>query len=86
MRIEGWTNVCCQGLAQENLPSVVEELQRRVSMAEANLGKKEKENAALREQVQGFEARRLEYEAKMKSMEDMWQKQMVSLQVSFPCY
>lgn len=86
MRIEVWTNVGCQGLARENLPSVVEELQRRVSMAEANLGKKEEENAALREQVQEFEARRLEYEAKMKSMEDTWQKQMVSLQVSFPCY
>lgn len=70
------------GLAQENLPSVVEELQRRVLMAEANLGKKEKENAALREQVQEFEARWLEYEAKMKAMEDTWQKQMASLQVS----
>ncbi|KAL3508613.1 hypothetical protein ACH5RR_028014 [Cinchona calisaya] len=70
------------GLAQENLPSVVEELQRRVLMAEADLGKKEKENAALREQVQEFEARWLDYEAKMKSMEDTWQKQMASLQMS----
>ncbi|XP_027170682.1 myosin-2 isoform X1 [Coffea eugenioides] len=70
------------GLAQENLPSVVEELQRRVLMAEVNLGKKETENAALREQVQEFEVRWLEYEAKMKAMEDTWQKQMASLQVS----
>ncbi|XP_071907469.1 myosin-2-like isoform X3 [Coffea arabica] len=70
------------GLAQENLPSVVEELQRRVLMAEANLGKKETENAALREQVQEFEVRWLEYEGKMKAMEDTWQKQMASLQVS----
>ncbi|KAL3503279.1 hypothetical protein ACH5RR_037728 [Cinchona calisaya] len=70
------------GLAQENLPSVVEELQRRVLMAEANLGKKEKENDALREQVQEFEARWLQYEAKMKLMEDTWQKQMGSLQMS----
>ncbi|CAI9088594.1 OLC1v1022970C1 [Oldenlandia corymbosa var. corymbosa] len=70
------------GLARENLPSVVEELQRRVVLAETNLSKKEKENAVLREQVQEFEARWLEYEGKMKSMEDMWQKQMVSLQMS----
>lgn len=70
------------GLAQENLPSVVEELQRRVLMAEANLAKKEKENSALRELVQGFEARWLEYEAKMKSVEDTWQKQMAALQMS----
>ena len=52
-------------------------------MAEANLGKKETENAALREQVQEFEVRWLEYEGKMKAMEDTWQKQMASLQVSF---
>ena len=71
-----------QGLPEENLPSATEELQRRVLMAEANLARKEKENAALREQVQQFEARWLEYEVKMKSMEDTWQKQMSSLQVS----
>lgn len=63
--------------------SVVEELQKRVSMAEATIGYKEKENIALREQAQQYEARLMEYEGKMKSMEDMWQKQMASLQVSF---
>ncbi|KAL3636844.1 hypothetical protein CASFOL_019143 [Castilleja foliolosa] len=63
-------------------PSVVEELQKRVLMAEVTLGQKEKENAALREQVQQFEARWPEYEAKMKSMEEMWQKQIASLQRS----
>lgn len=60
----------------------MEELQRRALMAEANLSKKEKENAALREQVQQFEIRWLEYDAKMKSMEETWEKQMLSLQVS----
>ena len=64
------------------LPSVMAELQRRVLKAEATLGKKEQENATLREQLQQYEARWLEYEAKMKSMEEMWQKQMASLQVS----
>ncbi|GFP78572.1 myosin-2 [Phtheirospermum japonicum] len=62
--------------------SVVEELQKRVLMAEATLDHKEKENAALREQMQQFEARWPEYEAKMKSMEEMWQKQIASLQMS----
>lgn len=65
------------------VPSVMAELQRKVLKAEAILGQKEQENATLREQLQQYEARQLEYEAKMKSMEDMWQKQMASLQVSF---
>ncbi|KAG4204083.1 hypothetical protein ERO13_A04G025900v2 [Gossypium hirsutum] len=64
------------------LPSVMAELQRRVLKAETNLGQKEQENATLREQLQKSEARWLDYEAKMKSMEEMWQKQMVSLQTS----
>lgn len=51
-------------------------------MAEVTLEHKEKENATLREQVQQYEARWSEYEAKMKSMEEMWQIQMASLQVS----
>ncbi|GAB4849560.1 hypothetical protein Ancab_004354 [Ancistrocladus abbreviatus] len=63
-------------------PSVVLELQRRIAKAEATLGKKEVENAALKEQLQQYEKRWLEYEAKMKSMEEMWQKQIKSLQVS----
>ncbi|KAK2984719.1 hypothetical protein RJ640_004544 [Escallonia rubra] len=66
----------------QSLPSVVEELQRRVLKAETTLVQKEEENVALREQVQQFEARWSEYEAKMKSMEEMWQKQMATLQMS----
>ncbi|GFZ12563.1 myosin 2 [Actinidia rufa] len=68
---------------QENgmvLPSVLEELQRRVSKAEGTLGQKEQENAALREQLQQYETKWSEYESKMTSMEEMWQKQMASLQ------
>lgn len=63
-------------------PSAVEELQKRVIKAEMILEKKEQENAALRSQVQQYEARWLEFEGKMKSMEDMWQKQTTSLQVN----
>uniref|UniRef100_A0A9I9DGT7 Myosin-2-like n=1 Tax=Cucumis melo TaxID=3656 RepID=A0A9I9DGT7_CUCME len=66
----------------QSLPTSLTELQKKVVEAEATIEKKEEENAALREQVKQFESRRLEYEAKMKSMEDMWQKQMASLQMS----
>lgn len=66
----------------QSLPTTLTELQKRVLEAEATIEKKEGENAAMREQVKQFESRRLEYEAKMKSMEDMWQKQMASLQMS----
>lgn len=68
------------------LPTALAELQRRVLKAEATLGQKEEENAALREQLQQYDAKWLEYEAKMKSMEEMWQKQMASLQVSLHVY
>ncbi|XP_009603975.1 myosin-2-like isoform X2 [Nicotiana tomentosiformis] len=69
-------------LPREILPSAVEDLERRVLKAEATLGEKEMENVALKEQVNLFEARCLEYEVKMRSMEEMWQKQTASLQAS----
>ncbi|KAJ8764679.1 hypothetical protein K2173_007767 [Erythroxylum novogranatense] len=62
--------------------SLLAELQKRVVKAEAALGQKEEENAALREQLQQFERRWSDYEAKMKTMEEMWQMQMESLQAS----
>lgn len=66
----------------KDLPSDLAELQRRVLQAEATLERKEEENAELQEQLQQFETRWSEYEAKMKSMQDVWQNQMASLQVS----
>ncbi|XAR67526.1 Myosin ATPase [Bertholletia excelsa] len=62
--------------------SVLRKLQMRVSEAESILEQKEHENAGLREQLQNYEKRWSEYEAKMKLMEEMWQKQMEALQVS----
>ncbi|XP_028779865.1 myosin-2 isoform X2 [Neltuma alba] len=64
----------------QNLPSTLTELQNRVVKAEATLKQKEEENTALKEQLKQFETRWIEYEMKMKSMEQMWQKQMTSLQ------
>ncbi|KAK4363859.1 hypothetical protein RND71_015217 [Anisodus tanguticus] len=69
-------------LPAEILPSVVEDLERRVMVSEANLEEKEKENAALKEQVNRLESQWSDYEVRMRSMEEMWQKQMASLQAS----
>lgn len=79
---QGWKISEVKDLPPETLQLVVEELRKRVSMTEATLGQKEKENMGLREQVVQYEARWSEYEAKMKSMEEMWQKQIASLQMS----
>ncbi|CAH8348628.1 unnamed protein product [Eruca vesicaria subsp. sativa] len=63
-------------------PSAMSDLQKRVLESEAALVQKEEENTALREQLRQFEERWSEYELKMKSMEETWQKQMSSLQMS----
>ncbi|KAB5521493.1 hypothetical protein DKX38_025812 [Salix brachista] len=62
--------------------SILAELQKRVVKAEATIGQKEEENAALQEQLQQYEKRWSDYEGKMKAMEEMWQMQMFSLQTS----
>ncbi|GLJ33257.1 hypothetical protein SUGI_0669180 [Cryptomeria japonica] len=62
--------------------SYLAELQRRVHEAEMSLREKEDANALLQQRLQQYEARWSEYEVKMTSMEDMWQKQMRSLQLS----
>jgi myosin V len=62
--------------------SVLAELQRRILKAEATVREKEEENEMLHQRLQQYENRWLEYEQKMKSMEEMWQKQMRSLQSS----
>lgn len=63
-------------------PSFLAELQSRVLIAEAALREKEEDNAILRQRLNHYEARWAEYEAKMSSMEEVWQKQMSSLQLS----
>ncbi|KAL2633393.1 hypothetical protein R1flu_004872 [Riccia fluitans] len=63
-------------------PSVLLELQKRALAAEKSLREKEEDNALLKHRLQQFEARWLEHQAKMESMEEMWQKQMTSLQLS----
>ncbi|XP_038892076.1 myosin-1 isoform X2 [Benincasa hispida] len=62
--------------------SFLAELQRRVLKAEAGLREKEEENDILHQRLQQYENRWSEYELKMKSMEEVWQRQMRSLQSS----
>jgi myosin-5 len=62
--------------------SFLAELQRRVLKAEAALREKDEENDILNQRIQQYENRWSEYELKMKSMEEVWQKQMRSLQSS----
>lgn len=62
--------------------SYLAELQRRILKAEAGLREKEEENDILHQRLQQYESRWSEYELKMKSMEEVWQKQMRSLQSS----
>ncbi|KAK4423286.1 Myosin-1 [Sesamum alatum] len=62
--------------------SFLAELQRRVLRAEASLREKEEENDILHQRLQQYENRWSEYELKMRSMEEVWQKQMRSLQSS----
>ncbi|GAV71741.1 hypothetical protein CFOL_v3_15231 [Cephalotus follicularis] len=62
--------------------SFLAQLQRRVLKAEAALREKEEENDILHQRLQQYERRWSEYELKMKSMEEVWQKQMRSLQSS----
>lgn len=79
----------CSKVTPEDLPvlhSNVEELKKLVKKLEVSLTQKEHENYELKEQVRQFETRWSEQEVKMKSVEETWQRQMSSLQVSLPFY
>ncbi|XP_074274054.1 myosin-1-like isoform X3 [Silene latifolia] len=58
------------------------ELQRRVLKSEAAFREREEENVILYQRIRQYENRWSEYELKMRSMEEVWQKQMKSLQSS----
>ncbi|CAN0888255.1 VIII-1 [Linum grandiflorum] len=62
--------------------SFLADLQRRVLKSEAGFREKEEENDILNQRIQQYESRWSDYEGKMKSMEEVWQKQMRSLQSS----
>ncbi|KAJ6833438.1 myosin-2-like [Iris pallida] len=63
-------------------PTDLEEFQRRVVEVEAAVRQKEEENLSLKQMLQQYKSRWSEYEVKMKSMEEKWQNQLTSLQMS----
>ncbi|XP_076890093.1 myosin-1-like, partial [Bidens hawaiensis] len=62
--------------------SYLADLQRRVLKAEIGIREKEEEKEIISQRIQQYEDRWAEYEQKMKSLEELWQKQMNSLQSS----
>ncbi|XP_071733155.1 myosin-1-like [Rutidosis leptorrhynchoides] len=58
------------------------DLQHRILKSEIGLREKEEEKEMLSLRIEQYENRWSEYERKMKSMEETWQKQMNSLQAS----
>ncbi|KAG2637687.1 hypothetical protein PVAP13_2NG533600 [Panicum virgatum] len=61
---------------------VITKLENRISKAEAALRDKDEENVMLKQQLEQYERKWSEYEAKMKSMEEAWKRQLSSLQLS----
>ncbi|WOH14653.1 hypothetical protein DCAR_0934173 [Daucus carota subsp. sativus] len=64
----------------------VYELQRRVLKTEAAVQNKNEENYGLRMKIAQFEKQWQQHEAKMKSMEKMWQEQLTFIQVILTNY
>ncbi|KAM0937019.1 putative myosin ATPase [Dioscorea sansibarensis] len=72
----------CQKEQAQMHRSIPADFRRRLLKAEATLMRKEEENIELQQQLQECEVRWSEYERQMKSMEEMWQKQIAYLQES----
>jgi hypothetical protein len=60
---------------------VVEELERKAAEVEAQLRRKEEENAALKRRLESYHIRWLEYEIRIKSLEEAFHEQMATLQL-----
>ncbi|CAM0946755.1 unnamed protein product [Alopecurus aequalis] len=60
----------------------VAELERKAAEAEARLRQKEEENAALRRRIESYHVRWLEYEIRIKSLEEAFHDQLASLQMT----
>jgi hypothetical protein len=60
----------------------VAELERKAAEAEVRLRQKEEENAALRRRMESYHVRWLEYEIRIKSLEEAFHEQLASLQVA----
>ncbi|XP_062189417.1 myosin-3-like [Phragmites australis] len=76
------SRICHETNGHHPQQPVITELQGRISKAEVALRDKEEENVMLKKQLEQYEKKWSEYEAKMKSMEEAWKRQLSSLQLS----
>ncbi|CAN6243122.1 unnamed protein product [Urochloa humidicola] len=68
--------------ATEDVSLLVEELERKAVEVEARLRDKEEENAALKRRMESYHIRWLEYEIRIKSLEEAFHEQMAALQLA----
>ncbi|CAN6230394.1 unnamed protein product [Urochloa humidicola] len=68
--------------ATEGVSVLVEELERKAEEVEARLRHKEEENAALKRRMESYHIRWLEYEIRIKSLEEAFHEQMAALQLA----
>uniref|UniRef100_K3Z0J9 Uncharacterized protein n=1 Tax=Setaria italica TaxID=4555 RepID=K3Z0J9_SETIT len=66
----------------DDVSLVVEELERKAAEVEAQLRRKEEENAALKRRIESYHIRWLEYEIRIKSLEEAFHEQMATLQLA----
>ncbi|KAF8783702.1 hypothetical protein HU200_000131 [Digitaria exilis] len=67
---------------EEDVSLLVEELERKAMEVEARLRHKEEENAALKRRMESYHIRWLEYEIRIKSMEEAFHEQMAALKLA----
>ncbi|EMS49466.1 hypothetical protein TRIUR3_09739 [Triticum urartu] len=68
--------------AAAEVSASVAELERKAAEAEARLRQKEEENAALRRRIESYHIRWLEFEIRIKSLEEDFHEQLASLQMA----
>ncbi|KAF8776365.1 hypothetical protein HU200_003597 [Digitaria exilis] len=67
---------------EEDVSVLVEELERKAMEVEARLRHKEEENAALKRRMESYHIRWLEYEIRIKSLEEAFHEQMAALKLA----
>ncbi|KAG8058159.1 hypothetical protein GUJ93_ZPchr0002g23509 [Zizania palustris] len=58
--------------------AMVEELERKAAMAEAQLRQEEEENASLRRKIESYHVRWLQYEIRLRSLQETFHEQMAA--------
>ncbi|RLN08249.1 hypothetical protein C2845_PM11G14940 [Panicum miliaceum] len=66
----------------DDVSLLVEELERKAGEVEAQLRRSEEENAALKRRMESYHIRWLQYEIRIKSLEETFHEQMAALQLA----